>query len=97
VTRANLANRKGDYHRYLAEFASGPKRKGAATAAHEAYKVIPLLIMHLRLFYMLRSTVADCITERHRRCPVRAHPHSPYPPGSRPELLRFLLRDPQLA
>ncbi|WEW60310.1 hypothetical protein PRK78_005795 [Emydomyces testavorans] len=29
---------KGDYYRYLAEFASGNKRKLAATNAHEAYK-----------------------------------------------------------
>lgn len=34
----SLFHRKGDYHRYLAEFASGDGRKSASEAAHESYK-----------------------------------------------------------
>ena len=32
------SNRKGDYHRYLAEFALGDKRKESADKSLEAYK-----------------------------------------------------------
>jgi hypothetical protein len=35
---ANRYNRKGDYHRYLAEFAVGDKRKASADKSLEAYK-----------------------------------------------------------
>jgi len=34
----NGIHRKGDYHRYLAEFAAGDGRKKASEAAHESYK-----------------------------------------------------------
>jgi len=36
--RLTLAHRKGDYHRYLAEFALGDKRKISADKSLEAYK-----------------------------------------------------------
>jgi len=38
VFNANMVCRKGDYHRYLAEFAVGDKRKTSADKSLEAYK-----------------------------------------------------------
>src|SRR5215469_17982935 len=35
---SNFSDRKGDYHRYLAEFAVGDKRKTSADKSLEAYK-----------------------------------------------------------
>ena len=37
-TNTNMCYRKGDYHRYLAEFAIGDKRKTSADSSLEAYK-----------------------------------------------------------
>lgn len=43
--------RKGDYHRYLAEFASGDKRRATAEEAHEAYKVCRCVLDYIVVCY----------------------------------------------
>jgi hypothetical protein len=71
-----IQRRKGDYHRYLAEFASGNKRKVAATAAHEAYKVSSSC--------SIVSFLLLTISERYRCRTDWAHSYPPHPPWSRP-------------
>jgi 14-3-3 protein epsilon len=80
--------RKGDYHRYLAEFASGEKRKVSASAAHEAYKVGG----RLRPI----QPQLTCNVECNRRRADRAHSNPPDSSGPRPEFLSLLLRNFQL-
>jgi 14-3-3 protein epsilon len=63
--------RKGDYHRYLAEFASGEKRKVAATAAHEAYKVCAVAIIIWPLLILTQNATDVAQTELTPTHPIR--------------------------
>jgi hypothetical protein len=54
----------GDYHRYLAEFATGDKRKDSADKSLEAYKAAsdvavtelpPTHLLHFLLFFFLAT------------------------------------------
>lgn len=68
-----MSYRKGDYHRYLAEFASGEKRKNAATAAHEAYKVCttPSALSEPELIPHVQSATDVAQTELTPTHPIR--------------------------
>jgi 14-3-3 protein epsilon len=63
--------RKGDYHRYLAEFASGEKRKVAATAAHEAYKVGSADSVLMKIANMSQNATDVAQTELTPTHPIR--------------------------
>ena len=83
-------HRKGDYHRYLAEFAGGDGRKGSSDAAHESYKqATEIAQSDLAPTHPIRLGLAlNCASL------ASALPSALL---QRPHSQRLLLRDPQLA